>query len=132
MTSRVRDSWERCNRAHSPDAPARVSVQSGLEIRSRLLGSPSLAIRVSFRSAFDDADRFHPRDLLGQAGLMDHIDDEVDIFVGGRLLFGESLPILSASDDASAEQFIVDPPALSECDRFRAAHDSARSAAGCA
>ena len=42
-------------------------------------------------SPLDHADRPEPGDLLGDPGLVDDVDDLVDVLVGGRLLLGEAL-----------------------------------------
>ena len=53
----------------------------------------------SYLSPFHHADRPHAGDLAGQAGAMHHLDDLIDIFIRGGLLFGQPLPASAAGDE---------------------------------
>ena len=64
--------------------------------------------------------------FFARARLVDDVDDEIDILVRVRLLFRESLPALSAGDDAAARKFLVDAPALRLRSRPRCGSSPAR------
>src|SRR5689334_21220859 len=81
-------------------------------------------------SSFDHAHRPEPGDFLGDAGLVDDLDDLVDVLVGGGLFLGESLVAPGAGDDADRVKLLVDPTARGELDGRGAAHHPPGTVAG--
>src|SRR5205823_8285861 len=69
-------------------------------------------------------------DLLGQAGLVDDLDDVVDVLVRLGLLLREPLAALGAGDDAPGLQFLIDLAVAGVLDGGGATHGPARAVAG--
>src|SRR5262245_35476081 len=76
-------------------------------------------------SSLDDADRPHARHLLRQTRVVNDVDDIVHVLVRARLFLGQALLGLSASDDASGLQLLVDATTGGVLDGGGAAHGAA-------
>src|SRR5690606_28211016 len=70
--------------------------------------------------------------FAGQTGVVDHLDHDIDVLVGGRLLFRESLPGAGVSDDSVFAEFALDLPAVRLAGGRATAQHAARTMAGAA
>lgn len=81
----------------------------------------------SRRLAFNHPDGPQASDFASKPCAMNDVDDQIDIFVGGRLLLGEPLPTLRAGNDPLALEFLIDATSLSKLAGGGAAKQPARA-----
>ena len=83
------------------------------------LNLPETAASRPWKSPLDHPDRPEPRDLLGDPGLVHHVDHMVDVLVSGGLLLGETFEAPGPGDNPDGVEFLVDPATDREANRRR-------------